>query len=323
MTLSLEGSQTDVRRGGASNTTTLLFVAGLEGTGHNFFDAALVQMKAVRMSFLDNWNAYGMIRTNSSWSRDNLDENAKHLAERVSNNSAGDVMYVAATLSSSWPSGQGTAHARRHNRQPSIPLLLEAAARAGEIAGRNINVQILVTQRAPEETIVATCMHRHDLGSCPEQAQTLAVNAGLLADQLYNLSTKAFHCVRYGDLPSLASGLAAALTDEREPLSKAEAAIQAAWKESSVGAHQHHDPKADNHTVKRWAEQMRAPLTAIDVMCKASRETAGFPSPDAPADTEPGARRSAPRASPYIQQLVRSILPPAALQRAERRMAAQ
>merc|ERR1719291_1318202 len=198
------------------------------------------------MSFLDNWNAFGMIRTNSSWSRDNLDENAKHLAERVSNNSAGEVMYVSACLSSSWPSGQGTANSRRHNRQPSIPLLLEAAARAGEIAGRNINVQILVTQRAPEETIVATCMHRHDLGSCPDQAETLAVNAGHLAEQLYNTETKAFHCVRYGDLPSLASGLAAALTDEREPLSKAEAAIQGAWKESNVGAHQHHDPKADD-----------------------------------------------------------------------------
>merc|ERR1719188_2061024 len=134
-------------------------------------------------------------------------------------------------MCSSWPSGQGTAYARRSARQPSIPLLLQAAARAEEIAGRNINVQILVTQRAPEETIVATCMHRHDLGSCPEQAETLAVNAGLLADQLYNLSTKAFHCVRYGDLPSLASGLAAALADEKEPPSTAEAAIQGAWKE--------------------------------------------------------------------------------------------
>jgi len=317
LTLSPGGSKSDVN---ATETTTLLFVAGLEGTGHNFFDRALNEMQAVRFSFLDNWNAYGMIRTNKSWSEDNLEENAKHLADRVSMY-PGQVMYVAATLSSSWPSGQGSSYERRNNRQPSISLLRRAAARAGEIAGRSINVQILVTQRSPEETIVATCMHRHDLGSCPEQAETLAVNAGLLAEQLYNTETKAFHCVRYGDLPSLASGLAAALTDEREPLSKAEAAIQGAWMESNVGAHEHHDPKADDKEVKDWAEQMRAPLRAIDVMCKGSHEAAGSPDMHAPP-AEPGARRPTPRPSPYIQQLLRGILPPTALQRAERRASA-
>jgi len=291
----------------------VLFVAGLEGTGHHFFDRATFEMNASRIRFAGNWNAGGMDRADASWSREHLAENAQLLEDAVRAH-PDQVIMVEAVWSSSWPNGHGNSDARRYRRRPSIPLLLEAASLAGRALGQDVNVQVLVTQRKAEETLVATCLHRTDLEPCASQSETLAINARALAEQLQQVNLPAMHCVRYNDLPSLASGLAAALVDEGRSLSEAKAAVDRAWY-----GEEHHDPESDTASVAEWAKAMGAPLSEIDSMCDSSRQRAEAEAGIAP---QPNARRANVFGmSPYIWQVIGKILPAAALRRAESRLA--
>jgi hypothetical protein len=237
---------------------SLLFVAGLEGTGHHFFDTVFRKAKLSFAKYATtlkgSWSQFGMMRSGKSWSREDLDENVKYLTELAKLN-PGKLLYLYFAASSSYPNGQGTHHDRLANRQPDMVLLKEACDRAG------VDLKVIVNVRQDADTLVATCKHRHDLERCENQSETLRANTDVMISQVSTLVTNAsargqasVKCARYGNLLELGEALAT-MVDDSDDQASSKKAVQDAW----TGSEYHHDVQADDPSIVKLAETMHGP----------------------------------------------------------------
>mmetsp|Transcript_41726 Transcript_41726/g.119750 ORF Transcript_41726/g.119750 Transcript_41726/m.119750 type:complete len:319 (+) Transcript_41726:50-1006(+) len=256
---------------------SLLFVAGLEGTGHHFFDTVFKRLKMANLSFISDvgllkgsWNQFGMMRSGRPWSREDLDKNVEFLVQ-LANEEPGKLIYLYYAATSSYPNGQGTHHDRLHNRQPDMVLLKEACDRA------SVDLKVIVMQRPDADTLFATCKHRNDLESCADQFETLRENTDVMVSQIARLAADvsgrgqaSVKCAQYGNLVELGEALASMVDDSTaQDLSKK--AITDAWQ----GSEYHHDSQSDDPGITHLATNMHGPR--LDELCSS------FTAADAPA----------------------------------------
>jgi len=237
---------------------SLLFVAGLEGTGHHFFDTVFKRLKMANLSFISDvgllkgsWNQFGMMRSGRPWSREDLDKNVEFLVQ-LANEEPGKLIYLYYAATSSYPNGQGTHHDRLHNRQPDMVLLKEACDRA------SVDLKVIVMQRPDADTLFATCKHRNDLESCADQFETLRENTDVMVSQIARLAADvsgrgqaSVKCAQYGNLVELGEALASMVDDSTaQDLSKK--AITDAWQ----GSEYHHDVQSEDPSIVQLAQEM-------------------------------------------------------------------
>mmetsp|Transcript_58777 Transcript_58777/g.164057 ORF Transcript_58777/g.164057 Transcript_58777/m.164057 type:complete len:693 (-) Transcript_58777:33-2111(-) len=141
------------------------------------------------------------------WSREYLMANVAALQKSIDKYRYSGMLLAVYPLFTSWPNGHGSHIARKNHMRPSIPLLAEAAERAGA------DLRVLVLQRNAVDTLTAVCVHRIDLEPCALMADTLAANAQALANDLGQIDS-AFYlptCMTYGDLDSITKAIEAAI----------------------------------------------------------------------------------------------------------------
>mmetsp|Transcript_75272 Transcript_75272/g.196231 ORF Transcript_75272/g.196231 Transcript_75272/m.196231 type:complete len:330 (+) Transcript_75272:44-1033(+) len=254
---------------------TLLFVAGLEGTGHHFFNSVFFNSHlnfAVFVNVLKgSWSQNGMMFSDKSWSRDDMDVNVEYL-KGLAREHPGKLLHLHYTGSSSYPNGQGTHDQRLHHRQPNMVLLKEACDRAG------VDLKVIVTQRSDADTLVATCMHRTDLESCENQSITLGTNIEVMTSQISQLVAHASErgsasasvtCAHYGNLLELGEALASMVADSSDQATSHDA-IREAWE----GSEYHHDPKSEIPSIIQQAGNIHG--HRLDELCH-SIEAADVP----------------------------------------------
>jgi hypothetical protein len=252
---------------------TLLFVAGLEGTGHHFFNSVFFHAHldfAVFANVLKgSWNQNGMMFGDKSWSREDMDVNVEYLTE-LAREHPGKLLHLHYTGSSSYPNGQGTHDQRLHHRQPDMVLLKEACDRAG------VDLRVIVMQRPDADTLVATCMHRKDLEPCENQSITLGVNMGVMTSQISQLvahssrrDPASVSCAHYGNLLELGEALASMVVDANDQATSHNA-IRDAWE----GSEYHHDPQSEIPSITQQAVKINGGL--LDQLCH-SIEAADVP----------------------------------------------
>jgi len=234
---------------------SLLFVAGLEGTGHHFFDTVFrhstLNFTDYAYSLKGNWNQGDMMRSGKSWSRADLGVNVDYLT-LMAHQHPGQLLYLNYPRTSSYPNGQGTHDDRLYHRQPDMVLLKEACDRAG------VDLKVLVMQRRDADTLVATCKHRRDLEPCELQSMTLRANVDVMISQISQLVTNSsgrgqayVKCAQYGNLLELGEALASMVDDPiHQAMSKK--AIADAWQ----GSEYHHDVQSEDPSIVQLAQEM-------------------------------------------------------------------
>jgi len=259
---------------------TLLFIAGLEGTGHNFFNEVFshshLDFAAYVQVLRGSWNQHGMMVSGRSWSREDMDVNVRYLSD-LAREHPGKLLHLNHASSSLYPNGQGTHDQRLHHRQPDMVLLKEACDLAG------IDLKVLAMQRSDADTLVATCIHRPDLEPCETQYITLGVNMGVMTSQISQLVANAsargpasVRCAHYGDLLELGEALASMVVDPNDQAMSRDA-IRAAWS----GSEYHHDPRSEMPNIIEHAVNING--HRLDELCQNIQLTAKLYPADVPA----------------------------------------
>lgn len=242
--LEMEGSRSFIPKRSFSEDRRVVFVAGLEGTGHHFwrdiFEVCTAHGDCVRSPDL----------ATSLWSQNdknglfnNYQPNGDYDAEAVEGvrsalqglSGTGGLHWVngahrhgtGKTGMMSYPNFGGPEKIYQH---PDIWELAQIAEDAGE------DLRILFLGRQARPLLTSTAVHRH-FSPYGTQAVILAHNARVLASQINALDVKFVHCVEYERMPNLPSDLSAWL----DP---AEFEFDAAAENYFKGSHSHQQQEA-------------------------------------------------------------------------------
>jgi len=159
---------------------SVIFFAGVEGSGHHFLEAIMRQTKYTEIGM--PWPCGG------TWTRTGIPE----LVRSMQRLRPGDIAVLP--QQHSYPCGALDSHDQRRDRaRPVIPWLLEAAQQA------NVALDVIFLSRELEDCLAADCLHRR-FERCPAQAATLAANGLELARQLRAVPNEAVHCFPFGNL---------------------------------------------------------------------------------------------------------------------------
>lgn len=175
-----------------SSEINVIFLAGLEGSGHHLLEAMLKEI-----NYRPIWfgpprycqNRLGQIDTDHAqrWSKDI--EIYEELKTEFRETRPGYVYVLNPRLS--YPMCPGPHWSRMRRQHPRLDLLQKVAAEAG------VNLHVLQLHRSLDDCLASDCLHR-DFESCQEQAQTLVSNAAILAAQLQDVAPHRRHCFQYG-----------------------------------------------------------------------------------------------------------------------------
>jgi len=180
----------------------LVFVAGLEGSGHHLLTALSSELQ--KHFPVSLWDKGTFIRGISCHE---LDYDADHQTKLVHKFQELDPSYVHVlpTVLSYPHCGIRRGHIARRD---AFHVHLGFIAKAAEEAGADLHVLFL--HRPIMESLVADCIHRQ-FESCEPQSQTLISNADIMLRQLKMMGGARVHCFRYtSDLESMAAAVDAA-----------------------------------------------------------------------------------------------------------------
>jgi len=185
----------------------LVFVAGLEGSGHHLLEAVsdrLAEHFPIHLwKEIDEYHHSGIVPGIGCHS---VAYNASTYAQLLQKFREMDPHYAhMMPRMLSYPHcGMSRGHfARRDFMHPHLRFFDNAAKEAG------VDLHVLFLYRPLSDALVAGCVHRlFEHGDCEAYADTLTSNAGILLRQLKRVGGARVHCFRYG---GEAEGMAAAL----------------------------------------------------------------------------------------------------------------
>lgn len=200
----------------------VVFVAGLEGSGHHLLDSAWRKMLADDGSgFSLSSLGFAQPKPPTSWAcqkewlRPDIDrQKAVFQWARDCQNGIGTGSYCSAArdanafiLSESclpYPCGNKTLQERRDNFLPRVDWIAEAAE------SEDVDLRVLLLQRPLDELLLVNCKHRAS-EECHREKDILVGNAMLLSEQIRQVRARlgptAVRCVDYCDLPESVAAL--------------------------------------------------------------------------------------------------------------------
>eukprot|EP00747_Dinoflagellata_sp_TGD_P183864 gnl/TRDRNA2_/TRDRNA2_39044_c0_seq1.p1 gnl/TRDRNA2_/TRDRNA2_39044_c0~~gnl/TRDRNA2_/TRDRNA2_39044_c0_seq1.p1 ORF type:complete len:284 (-),score=27.92 gnl/TRDRNA2_/TRDRNA2_39044_c0_seq1:25-876(-) len=190
-------------RGASSNTSSIdthVFVAGLEGTGHEFFTQLWKNCFSAKACVAGTNDFYNALFKKSPF----LGQIWMKQARELRSNSSTLVPMNCVTKKMSYP------YMRAHNN-PDIEKLVHIASMA------NHSVKILVTVRHPVDVLASDARNWH------RKEQDLVDSLKVLTKQLKRIPKDAFRCVPYGMIPAVGHALSTFLGVDMD--------IEGAWQE--------------------------------------------------------------------------------------------
>lgn len=295
--LALEGSRSFISKKAFSEDRRVVFLAGLEGSGHHLWRdvlehcthtadcvgfpelAASLWSQHDQTGLFNKYNPTGDYDDNALLGvrtalRDLRTSPSKHGLVWVNGAHARG---LGKTGMMSYPNFGGPGKVYQH---PDVWGLARVAEDEGE------DLRILVLARQAKPLLLSTAVHRH-FGAYVTQAVILAHNARVLASQLQALDPKFVRCVEYERLPQLPAGLGAWL----DPADFAfEQAVGELFSANTTQRHRYDDeppPEAPSPSHPLPSPELRDLATAhLDEALEALHRAAGCPGAlqRAPAD---------------------------------------
>jgi len=178
----------------------VVFVAGLEGSGHHLlealwrvlFDATAFHFRELGMP--PQWHC-GM-----KW------DQGKGWLDMVRSFDALDARFTyLLPAKASYPCGSGNHTSRRDDFFPHVDWVSQVAFDTGT------DLRVLLLYRPIEQILAADCLHRRFENSCALAAETIGANARRLVDQVTAMRQAhggpIVKCMVYGDLPQMISSI--------------------------------------------------------------------------------------------------------------------
>jgi len=238
---------------------TAVFIAGLEGSGHHFFEELFQQLLykqgngTLPFQVGNAWFANPYLdkvtgskrettwRCGSQWKKEDMDLGVdfftnltKHVWDLKGSGGLGhvdkddygdDPFFVTPMGCLSYPCGLATPEHKKSDLLPRADLLAEAAATAG------VDMHVGVLYRPPEELLAANCIHRRDWTqdqTCEGAVVTQIASAKGLLSQLRAIDAMPLarrplvQCLQYGELDTLIPAVGKLFNNEMsfEPIIK-------------------------------------------------------------------------------------------------------
>jgi len=279
------------RRTRVKRSSSALFMAGLEGSGHHLW-VDLVQAlynetheRTLPIVLKQAWlpRQYvdpqtGMLRDVSwqcrhKWKRTDIDLGVElfknitsHMGDYGQAHYDEDVFWVTPEAMS-YPCGAGTHEQKRDDFIPRVDWLAEAAA---SVDGLELHIGFMY--RPLQQLLLANCIHRKLEHTCDLYAETMIINAHALLGQLRTINampkSKAplVQCLPYGDMVVYPRGLGVLFNHKMS----FDSILRQIW-QPSVGDHHYGvDPR---DLVPNW-DQLVESLHSVDAEMKAACENA-------------------------------------------------
>jgi hypothetical protein len=187
---------------------TLVFIAGLEGSGHHLLLSFLDHIKttpAEGWAFLSElpsqWQQGGKSRKEPDYSE---------IVNRWANLPEGTIEFIGLWPPISYPAWTGSHWDRMHFQYPRLDWIQDAAHEA------NVNLRVIFAHRALDACLAANCLHR-EFETCPLQVETMKWNARHLASHLNAIPSSELQCFTYGNPDSMLKSLQDVLGVEQVP----------------------------------------------------------------------------------------------------------
>jgi len=182
---------------------TVVFVAGIEGSGHHFIhavvDAAIQQQhkKITRVWMPKAWTC------GEVWKESGIDD----MAEKLQALPDGEA-YILEDIRSYPECGVFKGYVEHEERlnlyHPHLPWIKQAVEKAGG------QLRVIFLYRDMEDCLAANCLHRTIDFDCHSEAEVLKKNSVFLASDIYHMNAGDVSCFEYGKMDTMIASLKAA-----------------------------------------------------------------------------------------------------------------
>lgn len=284
------------RKPRVKRSSSALFMAGLEGSGHHLWYDLVQEMYqeadkgTLPFQLKQTWlppkitdpitglNREVTWQCEHKWKHEDIEFGVElftnitnHVGHYGKEDYDEDAIWVTPESCLSYPCGKGTHEQKRNDFIPRADWLAEAAAL---VDGVDLHVGFLY--RPLEELLLSNCVHRQLEETCDLYVDTMLTNADALIGQLRAIDAMPkskqplVQCLRYGDLASYPTGLGV-LFDHKMSF---ESILGQIWKPNSTDMNQdHHYGEDPRELVANWDElvdALRGKDAELQAMCDAA-----------------------------------------------------
>jgi len=178
----------------------VVFIAGLEGSGHHLLEKITPSKHYNRIEFPGTWQC------NVEWQ-----QKEKELFVSQLRNLSTDAIHVL-PQQFSYPMCKAGGHEGRMTvHHPRLDWIREATSEAG------VSFHVIQLHRSLDDSLASGCLHKK-IENCPQQTETLVANGKFLAEHLQQFSPDERLCFRYSDAESMEKALVSAFGKQAKEL---------------------------------------------------------------------------------------------------------
>jgi hypothetical protein len=220
-----------------SSAPTVIFIAGVEGSGHHFMQKFMNRVVGQHIEFPPAW------RCGHRPSSEGIAAMQESMA-RLETGRTYMLYDICPDCQASYPCGPGSgSNAARHlarngEHWPRLDWIAQAADGAGVL------LHVILLYRTLDDCLASDCLNRN-FEDCDGQAETLATAGAALASQasVVSVGPAQMSCFEYGDLDSLAAAMDDIFGDGQVP----EDLITSVWEDRAPRGR-------PRESVQNWAD---------------------------------------------------------------------